>query len=68
MTKQVEVVFEQGVLRPPGSTSFSEKEHLFITVSDLPKPTTDRAKEQFWLDANSTRYQGIGSRSTTERF
>ena len=58
MTKQVEAVFEQGVLRPLEPLPFSEKEHLFLTVSDLPRPTADRAKEHLWLDANSTRYQG----------
>ena len=34
MTKQVEAVFEQGVLRPLEPLPFSEKEHLFLTVSD----------------------------------
>ena len=58
MTKQVAAVFEQGVLRPLEPFHFAEREHLFLTVSDLPTPTMVRVKERTWLDRNGVDYAG----------
>ena len=58
MTKQVEAVFEQGVLRPLEPLPFAEKDHLFLTVSDRPNPSSDRAKERTWLDRHAMDYSG----------
>lgn len=58
MTKQVEAVFEQGILRPLEPLPFAEKEHLFLIVSDQPKPSSERAKERSWLDIHAVEYAG----------
>ena len=58
MTKEVEAVFEQGVLRPLEPLPFAEKEHLFLTVRDQPRPQSDRARERSWLDCHAIDYAG----------
>lgn len=58
MMKHVEAVFEHGVLRPLEPLPFADKERLFLTVSDQPKPPGDRAKERTWLDCHAREYAG----------
>ena len=58
MIKQVEAVFEQGVLRPLEALPFDEKQRLFLTVSDQPRTTSHRAKERTWLESHAGEYAG----------
>ena len=56
MTKQVEAVFEHGVLRPLEPLPFADNERLLLTVSDLPKATGNRVKELGWLALHAIEY------------
>ena len=61
VTKQLEVVYESGVLRPLEPLPFAEKQHLVVTVTDEldPKATfSARELEQEWLRANGPRHAG----------
>jgi predicted DNA-binding antitoxin AbrB/MazE fold protein len=61
MTKQLEVVYESGVLRPLEPLPFAEQQHLVVTVSDelRPKPPfNDRRREREWLELNGPSYAG----------
>jgi predicted DNA-binding antitoxin AbrB/MazE fold protein len=61
MTKQLEVVYESGVLRPLEPLPFAEQQHLVVTVTDElhPKPAfNDRRREREWLASNGPRYAG----------
>jgi predicted DNA-binding antitoxin AbrB/MazE fold protein len=39
MTKQLEVVYESGVLRPLEPLPFAEQQHLVVTVTDELRPS-----------------------------
>ena len=56
MTKQVEAILEHGLLRPLEPLPFADNERLLLTVSDLPKTTSDRARERSWLDLHAIEY------------
>ena len=61
MTRQVEVVYESGVLRPTEPLPFAERQRLVATVTHevrSPAPFNARAKEREWLRVNSSRYAG----------
>jgi len=61
MTKQLEVVYESGVLRPLEPLPFAEQQHLVVTVTDelrLKPESNDRRREQEWLHSNGPRYAG----------
>ena len=61
VTKQLEVVYESGVLRPLEPLPFAEKQHLVVTVTDELKPKATfsaREREQEWLRVNSPRHAG----------
>jgi predicted DNA-binding antitoxin AbrB/MazE fold protein len=61
MTKQLEVVYESGVLRPLEPLPFAEQQHLVVTVTDelRPQPAFNtREREQEWLRLNGPRYAG----------
>src|SRR5260221_10378048 len=61
VTKQLEVVYESGVLRPLEPLPFAEKQHLVVTVTDEldPKATfSAREREQEWLRVNGPRHAG----------
>jgi predicted DNA-binding antitoxin AbrB/MazE fold protein len=61
MTKQLEVVYESGVLRPLEPLPFAEQQHLVVTVTDelRPKPAFNaRVPEQEWLRLNGPGYAG----------
>jgi predicted DNA-binding antitoxin AbrB/MazE fold protein len=36
MMRQLEAVFEQGVLRPLEPLSLQEQQHVFVTITDVP--------------------------------
>jgi predicted DNA-binding antitoxin AbrB/MazE fold protein len=61
MTKQLEVVYEFGVLRPLEPLPFAEQQHLVVTVTDELHPASTfntREREQEWLRLNGPRYAG----------
>ncbi|HXB68801.1 MAG TPA: antitoxin AF2212-like protein [Candidatus Acidoferrales bacterium] len=60
MTRQVEAVFEQGVLRPLEPLSLPEQQHVFVTITDVPVKGTggSRQAEMAWLDAHGHEYLG----------
>ena len=61
MTKQLEVIYEDGVLRPLQSLPFAEKQHLIVTVTDEAAPAlpyNPREQEMEWLRVNGPRHAG----------
>ena len=61
MTKQLEVIYENGVLRPLQSLPFAEKQHLVVTVSDEAParlPYNPRQQEMEWLRVNGSTHPG----------
>jgi predicted DNA-binding antitoxin AbrB/MazE fold protein len=61
MTKQLEVVYESGVLRPLEPLPFAERQRLVVTVTDelCPTPTFNpRRREREWLELNGPSYAG----------
>ena len=61
MIRQLEVVYESGVLRPLEPLPFAEQQHLVVTVTDELRPTlalSAREREQEWLRLNGPRYAG----------
>jgi predicted DNA-binding antitoxin AbrB/MazE fold protein len=52
MTKQLEAIYEDGVLRPLEPLSLPDKQRVLVTVTDelFPKPATnDRKREMEWV-------------------
>ena len=61
MAKQLEVIYEHGVLRPLQPLPFADKQHLIVTVtgeSASGLPYNPRQKEMEWLRDNGSRYAG----------
>jgi predicted DNA-binding antitoxin AbrB/MazE fold protein len=61
MIRQLEVVYESGVLRPLGPLPFAEQQHLVVTVTDELRsalPFSSRKREQEWFRLNGPRYAG----------
>ena len=60
MTRQVEAIFERGVLRPLESLPLSEKQHVLVTITDFPptEAASTRRAEQEWLAAHGHEYLG----------
>jgi predicted DNA-binding antitoxin AbrB/MazE fold protein len=61
MTRQLEVVYESGVLRPLEPLPFAEQQHLVVTVTDELRPTQPfnaRQREREWLHLNGPHYAG----------
>jgi predicted DNA-binding antitoxin AbrB/MazE fold protein len=60
MALQLEAVFEDGVLRPLQPLQLEEKQHVILTIADMPtvKISNSRQMEQEWLKANASFYQG----------
>ena len=58
--RQMEAVFEQGVLRPLEPLSLREKQHVLVTITDVPamEEVCARKAEQDWLAANGDEYRG----------
>lgn len=65
MVQQLEAVFEHGVLRPLQPLSLDERQHVLVTVTELPhKPVPDapidphRFQEQEWIRVHGSGYRG----------
>ncbi len=60
MTRQLEAVFEHGVLRPLEPLSLPEMQHVLVTITDVPAPLpyNSRQAEQEWLKAHEQEYRG----------
>src|ERR1035438_7278229 len=61
MIRQLEVVYESGVLRPLEPLPFAEQQHLVVTVTDELRsalPFSSRKREQEWFRLNGPRYAG----------
>jgi len=61
MTEQVEVVYEDGVLRPLNPLPFAEKQHLIVAVSGEVAPPASynsRTREFEWLRLHSPAHAG----------
>ena len=60
MTRQLEAVFEEGVLRPLEPLPLEEKQHVFITVTDIRavEGESTRKAEMEWLHQHEHLYLG----------
>ena len=60
MTRQLEAVFEEGVLRPLEPLFLKEKQHVLVTITDtLPSQGEfTRKAEMEWLDNYRHQYRG----------
>jgi predicted DNA-binding antitoxin AbrB/MazE fold protein len=60
MVRQLEAIFEQGVLRPLEPLSLPENQRVLVTITDINQPegTSARTAEQEWLKAHSPEYRG----------
>jgi hypothetical protein len=61
MTKQLEVIYEGGVLRPLQPLPFAERQRLTVTVSGETAAALNcnpRGREFEWLRVNASKYAG----------
>jgi predicted DNA-binding antitoxin AbrB/MazE fold protein len=60
MARQLEVVFERGILRPVEPLTLEENQHVLVTIADVPveEPSCTRRAEQEWLRSHSLDYGG----------
>jgi predicted DNA-binding antitoxin AbrB/MazE fold protein len=60
MVRQLEAVYEHGVLRPLEPLSLEERQHVLLTIADLPKLPAGSAgfEEQEWIRLNGAHYPG----------
>ena len=62
MVRELEAVFEGGVLRPLEPLSLVENQHVRVTITDGPPvrevPYNDRRAEQEWIAAHGGDYPG----------
>ena len=60
MVRELEAVFENGLLRPLGPLSLAGKQRVHVTITDLPAPNRicNRKAEQEWLGAHGHEYPG----------
>jgi len=58
--RQLEAVFERGVLRPLEPLSLLEKQHVLLTITDVPATESigSRQAEQEWLNVHALEYAG----------
>ena len=58
--RQMEAVFEQGVLRPLEPLSLRENQRVLVTITDVPgvEKVCARKAEQDWLTAYGHHYRG----------
>ena len=59
MTRQVEAVFEDGVLKPVEPLPFAERQRVVVTV-EVPEQeqSAHRKAEMEWIGANAHRHRG----------
>ncbi|HWE51906.1 MAG TPA: antitoxin AF2212-like protein [Bryobacteraceae bacterium] len=60
MVRELEAVFENGLLRPLEPLSLVEKQHVHVTITDFTSPERicNRKTEQAWLAAHWQEYSG----------
>lgn len=60
MVRELEAVFENGLLRPLEPLSLVEKQRVYVTITDIqPRETINhRYAEQDWLAAHELEYAG----------
>jgi predicted DNA-binding antitoxin AbrB/MazE fold protein len=62
MARQLEAVFENGVLRPLEPLALAEKQHVRVTITEADAPAPDsvnyRYPEMAWLAAHKREYPG----------
>jgi predicted DNA-binding antitoxin AbrB/MazE fold protein len=60
MTRQLEAVFEKGLLRPMEPLRLEESQRVLLTITDIPSATPVHARkaEQEWLEAHPDQYCG----------
>jgi predicted DNA-binding antitoxin AbrB/MazE fold protein len=60
MTRQLEAVFEHGVLRPLEPLSLPESQRVLVTITDVPASPAynPRQIEQEWLNEHEHEYRG----------
>jgi len=60
MTRQLEAVFTEGVLRPTEPLFLDENQHVIVTISDVPvsAASPNRVEELKWLRLNQNQYRG----------
>jgi predicted DNA-binding antitoxin AbrB/MazE fold protein len=61
MTKQVEVIYEGGVLRPLEPLPFADKQHLHVTVTGEDASALNynpRQRELEWIRVNGPKHAG----------
>lgn len=61
MTREVEAIYEDGVLKPAEPLPFAERERVTVRVSNSPervKPINYRTDEMAWIGANARSYRG----------
>jgi len=60
MTREVEAIYEHGVLRPVEPLPLAENQRVVVTLSDLPEPVEHpnaRIAEMAWIGENAHRYK-----------
>ena len=61
MTREVDAIYEDGVLKPVEPLHLAEKQRVKLTVSDAPAPVEHpnaRKAEMDWIGQNAHRYKG----------
>ena len=60
MVRQLEAVYEHGILRPLQPLSLDERQHVLLTISDLQDlpACLARTQEQEWISAHGALYPG----------
>jgi predicted DNA-binding antitoxin AbrB/MazE fold protein len=58
MVRQLEAVYEHGILRPLQPLSLEERQHVLVTIADLPGPLDRMARfeEQEWIRTHGAQY------------
>ena len=61
MVQHLEAIFEQGLLRPLQPLSLDERQHVLLTITDLPDDLpagTARLQEQEWIRTHGQEFSG----------
>ena len=61
MTREIEAIYEDGVLKPVEPLQLAEKQRVTVTISEPPKPVEHpnaRKAETVWIGKNAHLYKG----------
>jgi predicted DNA-binding antitoxin AbrB/MazE fold protein len=60
VTQHLEAIFEDGLLRPLEPLSLREKQHVMLTITEVPvsRKLSDPMEEQEWLRQHGEKYSG----------